>query len=233
MSQTPQPTHHQYRLALNASLEGRFDEALERFSALGARYVHEESLNDQHRVNRDLARVYAGLGNALARDMHAHFAYVGHAQIQRTAREVTQTMLSERAASAGVLARVSIAQAFEDESITQEDASEAIGGGVRLYVEAIDLITRTPHTNPDYREQIIAHGTAVLAVFGERSDIPYSVMQSQDFVARHTTDPRRSKALRTTRRVALARSLGVPLTARIRQKTARAVGGPYMVHSPS
>lgn len=226
---TAKNLHHQ---GLEHSLDGRPAEALPLLTEAKEHYRSAEYPTGFYHTDRDLVRVYAGLGNRVLRDVSATAAIAGHRDVLASAGsngDKTRAK-SELAASLHVGARLCLAHTVEP-PYEREPSIEQM---VENWREAYGLISSSEDTNLDYRQQIVAHAGLAVAAFGNIRDLQFVNRlygdHSLDTSKHKNIDPKRVAAIEAARKIMLARF--VPFALRIkgvRSEVVEKVAGAYIV----
>ncbi len=207
---------------LEASLSGRFDDALALFNQARDGFLAAGIDLYVGRVDRDMARVYAGLGEPALRNEAIENAFAIHWDEFTKDAENTTHAASELAATQHVRARIDLANSVENGSYRAPKMA-------REWDEAYKLLNMFD-MNEDYLQQVIAHGSLALAVFGRRSDLPLATKLAKDPVAEFMTSNKRRQAVKAAVYILQARQIFIPVTVipQIRDRVAEVVAGPYL-----
>lgn len=204
--------------------EKDYERALALYADARSGFSEQGSLLDVGRVDRDLARVYAGLGRPALRDLAIQSAFDKHWDIFTHTDNVDAARpASELAATRHVQARIILAKYVES---GQRDFEEM----AHLWQRAHSMLNAYPGTNPDYLQQVITHGAPAITLFGRRSDLDIAERLLEDPQIFEMTDPRRQKAVKDTGSLLLARLMFVPVKfiPSVREGVIDAVAGPYI-----
>ncbi len=227
---------------LKASLEGDFKNAEVLFRSARQTFEASGDALNYGRVERDMARVYAGLGRdalscgdagealsvANMRDYAAVAAVRIHRYVYSAASDELLLAGSELAASLHVRARVILAQNMEHSSGNPTRTRHDVDSMSHDWSEAFRLISENGG-NIDYLEQIVAHGSLTLAAFGERHMMEQVEQMLEDFINRDASSPDRTRAIKLARQITVARRFHLPVPGFLKTQVANKVGGPYRV----
>lgn len=214
---------------LESSLAGKFNEAQQLFGEARQMFLECETPDtdpniDVGRVDRDMARVFAGLGAPALRDTAIKSACELHwkAYAEPSNQDNPKLSSSELAASWHVRARIALAK-------SQEDGVPRSGEMARDWGSAYNLLTLFGG-NKDYLEQVIAHGSLALSVFGRRQSLGLVDEMLHNQVIANMPNNRR-QAVAVAGKLLLARRVFVPvgLIPAVRSRALEAVAGPYLI----
>jgi hypothetical protein len=225
-----------HQRGLEYSLRGSLIPAHYEFllAASNADHVHDPLFKG--RLERDWARVHAGLGRKittdtkvkqdlfLKRNQSIRFALMNHDRIYKAPDEFDVSpdlAATELGATHHVAARVEFAR-FLDGSIAYYRDLARIKMGDH-WQEALDLLDR-PNGNTDYLHQALGHGTLALATFGneEQAELTEQFLDRAHDVRKDMSKKRRAAVL-------LAGAAATSQVARraIQPIAAKEVAGPY------
>lgn len=207
---------------LEASLSGRFGDAELLFTQARNGFIENGTDIDVGRVDRDLARVYAGLGEPALRNAVIERAFEIHwDEFTRDADNTTHAA-SELAATQHVRARIDLANGVENGSFRAPKMA-------REWDEAYKLLNMFD-MNEDYMQQVLAHGSLALATFGRRGDLPLATKLAKDPIAEFMTSNKRRQAVKTAGYILHVRQIFIPVAAipQVRDRVAGMVAGPYL-----
>lgn len=235
-----------HEAGLEASLAGRFDEAKTHFDQAGVFFEQSGDLLNQGRVERDMARVHAGLGRealdaanhdgaklaAEARDSSVDTAVSLHRRVYAGRTEDLRLAAAELAASLHVKARVLLAHTVECAEADKAQRASAIDEMYTTWEEAFHLATRRGQ-NADYIEQIVAHGALAIAAFGSSKQVGLAFRMRNDETAIRTQDPDRVRAMKSSIKIYAYRTSFLPAPRFVKKRVAKVVAGAYMVTKPT